>query len=219
MAEPRIAVPLINNRLDLIKSIEPLIDVWEIRLDLIGPDWPEVVKKLQKPWIACNRSPQEGGRGQSEEQARITELLKGLAAGAAIVDIELNSPMLDETVMRIKKRAQCLISYHNLLETPDINFLTEVARRQQKAGADICKIVTHARVMGDNLLLLQLIKQNPDIRMAAFAMGAEGRLSRVLSPLAGAYFTFASIEYGQESASGQIAVQEMRTIYNLIKCT
>jgi 3-dehydroquinate dehydratase type I len=124
---------------------------------------------------------------------------------------------LSEFVPVIKKRAQCLISYHNYGETPSSRILSEIVRRQRLAGADICKIVTTARGLEDNLILLRLIRQHPDLKIVAFAMGPEGRLSRVLSALAGAYFTFASLAAGQESASGQIPVAEMREIYRMIK--
>jgi 3-dehydroquinate dehydratase/shikimate dehydrogenase len=43
-----------------------------------------------------------------------------------------------------------------------------------------------------------------------------GLLSRVLSPLAGGYFTYASIETGKESAPGQITVKELIKTYQII---
>jgi 3-dehydroquinate dehydratase type I len=217
MTELRIAATLVDDNLDVIKIIEPDIDFWEIRLDLIGAGWYAVAKEIKKPWIACNRSPLEGGKGQTDESTRIKELLKGLEAGAAIVDIELSSPMLSAIVPLIKKRAECLISYHNYVDTPGLSDLSEIVHKQKKAGADICKVVTTARGMEDNLTLLKLIKQNPEVRIVCLAMGAEGRFSRILSPLAGAYFTFASLEAGKESAAGQIPAREMREIYELIR--
>ena len=47
-------------------------------------------------------------------------------------------------------------------------------------------------------------------------MGQVGQTSRVLSPLAGADFTYASIEKGSESAPGQITVQELTRIYEMV---
>jgi 3-dehydroquinate dehydratase len=38
----------------------------------------------------------------------------------------------------------------------------------------------------------------------------------LLSPLFGAFFTFASLEQGSETASGQMSIQEMRTAYELL---
>ena len=53
--------------------------------------------------------------------------------------------------------------------------------------------------------------------MRAFAMGEAGKLSRILSPLCGGYFTYASLETGKEAAPGQISVQEIREIYSCLK--
>ncbi|HSW57857.1 MAG TPA: type I 3-dehydroquinate dehydratase [Dehalococcoidales bacterium] len=217
MPEIRIAVSLTEENPGPLDSVEPLVDYWEIRMDLVGPRWPELAAKLKKPWIACNRSPQEGGRGQSEEKIRVNELLRGVEAGAAIVDIELSSAALENVVSRVKKRAQCLISYHNVDETPDLAALMQIVRRQAEAGADIVKVVTHAQSLRDNLCLLELVRLNPKTRVISFAMGDQGRISRILSPLAGAFITFASLETGKESAPGQIEVGEMRRIYQLVQ--
>ena len=84
------------------------------------------------------------------------------------------------------------------------------------AGADICKIITTAKRFEDNNRILELVHEFRDRRIIGFAMGDEGRLSRVLSPLAGAYFTFASAAEGSESAPGQITVAELRTIYGML---
>jgi 3-dehydroquinate dehydratase type I len=216
MTETRIAVAVTDSQADNLKRREPEVDLWELRLDLMGAGWPETARQLTKPWIACNRSRLEGGRGEMDETLRLTELLAGLDSGAAIVDIELSSPAILEIVPGIKRRAECLVSYHNFIETPELSVLNEILQRQLGAGADICKIVTTAHDLKDNLVLLKLIMQNPEVRLVAFAMGSEGRLSRLLSPLAGAYFTFASLERGKESAPGQLTLAEMREIYRLI---
>jgi len=216
MTEVRITATIVEAGQE-VSSLEPLIDYWEVRLDLIGPEWPAVVSKLHKPWIACNRRPEEGGRGRQDENSRLNQLIEALDYGPAMADIELNTPGLMEIVPVIKARTSCLISYHDFEKTPDYSELNGLLRREQQAGADICKIVTTAESVSDNLALLKLIKANRTVRLVAFAMGVEGRLSRVLSPLAGAYFTFASLQSGKESASGQIAVAELRELYNQLK--
>jgi len=216
MTEVRITATIVEAGQE-VSSLEPLIDYWEVRLDLIGPEWPAVVSKLHKPWIACNRRPEEGGRGRQDENSRLNQLIEALDYGPAMADIELNTPGLMEIVPVIKARTSCLISYHDFEKTPDYSELNGLLRREQQAGADICKIVTTAESVSDNLALLKFITANRTDRLVAFAMGVEGRLSRVLSPLAGAYFTFASLQSGKESASGQIAVAELRELYNQLK--
>ena len=36
MTKPKIAVALTTNDIDALKRIEPLVDFWEVRMDLIG---------------------------------------------------------------------------------------------------------------------------------------------------------------------------------------
>jgi 3-dehydroquinate dehydratase len=47
-------------------------------------------------------------------------------------------------------------------------------------------------------------------------MGENGKISRLLAPLFGAFFTFASLEKGSETASGQISISEMKSAYILL---
>lgn len=214
---PRICVAIVNSDLEAAAKIVPLADLFEVRIDLIGEGWREVAGRLGKPWIACNRSKGEGGKWRGEESQRIKELLGALELGAAIVDIELGTPGLEKAVREIKGRADCLLSYHDLKGTPPLDKMREIIKNQLAAGADICKVVTTARSFKDNLSALQLIADFPQKKVVSFAMGALGQISRVLCPLVGGYFTYASVEEGRESAEGQVAVGELRGIYGILK--
>ncbi len=214
---PRICVAIVNRDLEAVAGIEPLADLFEVRIDLIGEGWREVAKRLGKPWIACNRSKGEGGKWRGGESQRIKELLSALELGASIVDIELGTPGLEKVVREIKGRADCLLSYHDLKRTPPLDKMREIIKNQLVAGADICKVVTTARSFKDNPSTLQLIADFPQQKVVSFAMGALGQISRVLCPLAGGYFTYASVGEGSESAAGQITVKELREIYGILK--
>ena len=76
------------------------------------------------------------------------------------------------------------------------------------------KIVTHARTRADNLTVLGLIPlaEKMYVEIVALCMGPLGRISRISCPLIGGAFTFASLEKGQESASGQVPAKEMKMI-------
>jgi len=217
MDRPRICAVLVDGDAKAAKEAEPLADLFEVRIDLIGDGWPELVRHLSKPWIACNRTASEGGQWPGNEARRIEGLLQAAELGAAIVDVELSTKNLEKIVPMVKKRAKCLLSFHNLEETPPFDKMREIVRRQLKAGADICKVVTTARSLEDSLTVLRLIAEFPETRITAFAMGAPGSVSRVLCPLVGGDFTYASTAPGRESAQGQIAVSELRKIYEMIR--
>lgn len=215
MKKPRICGVIVNKDLELIRGIEQFVDLFEVRIDFIGNGWQELAGRLRKPWIACNRIADEGGRCKGDEKGRIGELLKAVDLGADMIDLELETGNLDEIVGVIRKRSECILSFHELERTPPINQMREIVHRQLEAGADICKVVTTAQRFEDNLAVLQLITEFRKTRVVSFAMGPLGFTSRVLCPLVGGDFIYASIERGKESAPGQITARELRKIYEL----
>ncbi len=201
---------------EAVKKAAADADLFELRIDLVGKGWEQLASSLRKPWIAANRRASDGGKWRGSEQERTAQLLHAADLGSDIVDIELDAPGLKEFMPQLKGRARCIISHHDWKGTPPADKLAEIIRRQIAAGADICKVVTNAAGLQDNLTVLSLLPMFPAARIVAFAMGAEGVISRILSPLAGAYFTYASIPGLSGSAPGQITVEALRNIYGLI---
>jgi 3-dehydroquinate dehydratase type I len=216
MKPPRICAAITTADLKAVRQAEPLVDLFEVRIDLIGDNWQKVIKELGKPWIACNRSAAEGGQWQGNEARRVEKLLQAVEMGAAIVDIELKTKNLANIVRLIKRRAECLLSYHDLEKTPDFDTMRQLIRQQIEAGADICKVVTTAQSFEDNLSVLQLIPAFLEKRVVAFAMGTAGVTSRILCPLVGGDFTYASLAEGKESAPGQVTVAGLLRIYDMV---
>jgi 3-dehydroquinate dehydratase type I len=212
-----ICVAIVENNLEAIEKAGDIVDLYEVRIDLIGEQWREVANKLSKPWIATCRRGEDMGGWKGEEKVRIQMLMEAVEMGADIVDIEVNAPGLKEMVPAIKKKAKCLISYHNFEGTPDYTTLVAITKDEIAAGADICKIVTTAKAFEDNISVLKLIREFKHKRIISFAMGVQGMISRILCPLLGGYYTYASVQSGKESAPGQIAVDDLNTIYKLIK--
>jgi 3-dehydroquinate dehydratase-1 len=217
MEKPRTCASITNKDLETIRAVEPLVALFEVRIDLIGDGWQDIAGQLDKPWLACNRMKAEGGGWQDSEARRKEELLKAVRLGADIVDIELATPNLDRIVPMIKKESECLISFHDMKATPPLDSLKKIVRRQLAAGADICKVVTLAGNAEDNLTILRLIPEFPDVRLVAFAMGPLGLPSRILSPLVGGDFTIAAVAKGAESAPGQLTVAELDDLYRMVK--
>ena len=217
MKKPNICASIINSDIEAIKAVEPLVELFEVRIDLIGEGWQDIARQLEKPWIACNRTKEEGGNWRESEARRKEELLKAIQLGAGIVDIELATPNLEKVVPLVKKQAKCLLSFHNIKQTPPLENLKKVVKQQLAAGADICKVVTCAQNAEDNLTILKLIPEFPGVNIIAFAIGLIGLPSRILSPLVGGYLTYAAIEKGTQSAPGQMTVNELHNLYQMVK--
>ncbi|APV43546.1 3-dehydroquinate dehydratase [Dehalogenimonas formicexedens] len=200
-----------------IRAAAPLVNLFEVRIDLIGPEWPAVAGNLTSPWIATNRMAAQGGTWQGSESSRLEELMKALDLGASMVDLELITPTVGEMVAAVKKKARCLISHHDLDGTPSPELLPFLIKRQLAAGADICKLVTTANAVSDNVNILGLYNQFPGSSLVAFAMGEAGVTSRVMAPLCGAPFTYAALDSGKPSAPGQLTVSQLAEIYRRMK--
>ena len=216
MNRPKICAAIINDDLVKIREAEPIIDLFEVRIDLIGDSWEKVAKIIRKPWIATNRTIDEGGRWNGNEARRIERLLQAIELGAEMVDVEFRTKNLKNIVPLVKKRVKCILSFHDTEKTPSLAELKSIVDGQIRAGADICKVVTTAREYHDNLTVLELVRAFHTSRIVSFAMGQSGQTSRVLSPLVGGDFTYGSIEEGKESAPGQVSVQQMIETYRIL---
>jgi len=201
------------------ERVADLVDLFEVRLDLIGAGWTALVPHLKKPWIATNRPRREGGKCDDVETSRMESLFQALEAGAAMVDIELGTADLARVTRRIKLKGRCLISYHNFTATPPYRELAAILAAEKSAGADICKVVTTAQRPADNFPLLQLLRDFAATPAVAFAMGEHGTLSRILCPLVGGAFTYAAVSPGAASAPGQLTAAELHNLYGMVqKC-
>jgi 3-dehydroquinate dehydratase-1 len=210
---PKICGCIVEADVALIERMAPLVDLFELRLDLIGDNWREIVSHLKKPWIACNRSPEQGGQGETDAGKRLFKLHQAIACGAAIVDIEWQTPSLTTVVASLNGQVETLVSWHDFSATPPQPALLEIVRRQSEAGAAIVKVAAMSRSKSDALRMLRLFPCCPNLRLVAVAMGSHGTWTRVVAPFCGAYFTYAALSYGKEAAPGQLTVVALRQIY------
>ncbi|MFB3888515.1 MAG: type I 3-dehydroquinate dehydratase [Candidatus Bathyarchaeia archaeon] len=188
-------------------------DLLEVRLDALteAQGLQELAARGTKPKIATDKS----GRAEAEHSRM---LLAAAKSGFSYVDVDLSSPNLRKVVEDLKALgAKCIISSHDDKRTPSLPELRRVLAKQILNGADMCKIVTTAKRMEDNLSLLQFTAEaSTKANVVCFAMGEQGRISRVLSPAFGGFFTFASLARGSETAPGQLTVEEVKAAYRLL---
>jgi 3-dehydroquinate dehydratase-1 len=109
------------------------------------------------------------------------------------------------------------VSFHKFNGSLGISELNSILEREIASGAEVCKIVTTAKRLEDNLTTLNFTSTaSSKTKLVCFCMGELGKISRLLSPLFGGFFTFASLERGNETASGQMTIQEMKAAYELL---
>jgi len=199
------------------KAVAYSPDLIEVRLDYM-----EKVKDLGKlrsiteiPIIATNRPKGEGGLFKGSEKKRICALLSACETGFDYVDLELTA---SESIEQIRDLgARVILSHHNFSDTPSLIRLNDILDEMLKHRPDICKIVGTACTIGDNLSYLELIRLSKGkTSIVSFGMGEAGLLSRILSPLIGGEYTYASTAEGEETAQGQLPIGMMRDIYGML---
>jgi len=205
---------------EVIRSVEPQNpDLIEVRIDYMKTTegFEEIRGATDLPLIATNRRPDQGGFFKGSEEERVASVLKACEAGFDYVDLELTSSDLHRVVDEVKARAvRLIISHHDLQGTPSKRRMNQILEEEQSFNPDVCKIVGTATSIPDNLTYLNFLMEKSYMGLVSFGMGQQGTLSRVLSPLFGGEFTYASAVTGHESAPGQLTIGTLREIYRLL---
>lgn len=216
-----------SDALQIIKRSVALADVLELRMDRIpGARVGELIEAVRASGavkvLVTNRP--TGNSSVADEEKRIGVLREAISLGVDFVDVEMETAdggkeKLRAAIAEEGNRTRLILSYHNFDKTPSKKKLLELFHECRLAGADAVKIVTWAREAADNLKILNLLPtaRRYEMPLIAFCMGEQGRMSRVMAPLLGALFTFATVERGSESAPGQLTVEETRQIWRLLR--
>jgi 3-dehydroquinate dehydratase-1 len=190
------------------------VQMAEIRLDLNNFTDEETgrIFSHSTPTIATCRP----GKTRTEDQFR--QLSTAIRAGSDYVDIEIESEKKQrEAIISLAKEHTCkiIVSYHNFDITPGLKELCNILDQCFLLGADIAKITTQSNSQADNARLLSLYSDGRP--MVVLGMGDIGRLTRIVSPILGAAFTFAAMDNGKETAPGQITYSHMLEILSKLE--
>ncbi|MGA2085842.1 MAG: shikimate dehydrogenase [Terracidiphilus sp.] len=170
--------------------------------------------------IATCRRKQFGGNFKGSLKAELEVLAEAAESGCQIVDLEVESAEQAKPAQLGRFRmglvaagAALVVSSHDFTRT---SRLEQAAARIEAFAPDFVKVVSTARSLADNLAVLRLIEDRSlTAHVVSIAMGEEGLVSRVLSPRAGAEFTFASFSEGAETAPGQVTARTMLDLYRV----
>ncbi len=211
--------------LRLIKKAEAAhTDFIEVRLDCLEDclenhrELADLAAHGKTPKIATNMPRSRQGHFSGTETERQQTLRDAAKSGFEYVDVELSTPRLEALVKELETLgAKPIVSLHQFDGSLGISELNSVLEREIASGAEVCKIVTTAKRMEDNLTILNFtLTASSKAKVVCFCMGELGKVSRLLSPLFGGFFTFASLEQGSETASGQMTIQEMTAVYEVL---
>jgi 3-dehydroquinate dehydratase type I len=204
----------------IAKAEEAHADFIEVRLDTlkISRNLSDLPSHTEIPLIATNKLIAENGGFSGTEAERQQTLENAAKSGFQYVDLNFATPKLDEVMSKIRNlETKPIVSYHNYTSPMSSSDMEKILKKQIDTKASICKIVTTATKPEDNLSLLNFVSQNSGkTNLVCFCMGEAGKISRLLSPVYGAYFTFASLEKNCETAAGQMSIEEMKSAYGAL---
>ena len=202
------------------KAEEANVDLIEVRLDCLENQrgLADLAAYGKTPKIATNMLRSCHGKFSGTEAERQQTLRSAAKNGFEYVDVELSTPQLKDFVKEVNELgAKPIVSFHEFNGSLSSSELNSILEREISSGADVCKIVTTAKRIEDNLTILNFTSAASNkTKLVCFCMGELGKVSRFLSPLFGGFFTFASLERGSETASGQMTIQEIKAAYELL---
>lgn len=103
-----------------------------------------------------------------------------------------------------------ILSAHAVDATPPVSALLALVDRAQALGADVTKLVAHARDVEDVRTMLEVTLAARTRGIVTLSMGAAGVVSRLLFPVAGSLLTYGHV--GAPTAPGQLPVAELATL-------
>ncbi len=194
-------------------------DFAEVRIDFLDyePSISGIIRQSALPVFATCRKERDGGQYRGLERKRLEMLELAIVAGAAYVDVELDTGA--EAIQRMRRMAErkgcrTIVSKHSFESTPSMSVLVKWLEEAAELG-DIVKIATMAKSADDCIDVLRLLKiaESRRVTLAAFAMGQHGKMTRVASLLFGSPFTYCSLS--GEVAPGQMTIEETKLAMGL----
>jgi len=189
-------------------------DLIEIRMDYRDEalGLAEIVEASRVPLIGTNRRPDQGGKAREAEQDRVQLLMEAVKAGFTYIDLAETTEDLEKVIADLKQAGATVISSYHDFENPlNIGQLEEKYAELKKTGCDVVKIIGWADSFLDNLPYIKFNNEHPG--NVFFGMGEKGGTSRILAPLSGALYTYASLDEGKELGPGQVPLNHLREIY------
>lgn len=201
----------------LLKKVLKKSDYAELRLDFLKPiqipDTLEIVKDKLRRCVCTLRPMSEGGKFRGEEKERISILKLIAEYHPFLLDIEFNTLRKNKILHNYVKKTKTniLVSWHDFKKTPNVSALKKLNKQMLKFSKFV-KIVTCAKTINDSSSVLSLYSNSSKMNLIAFAMGDNGRMTRILCLYLGSPFTYVS--FGKPIAPGQFSYDQVKKILN-----
>jgi 3-dehydroquinate dehydratase type I len=221
----KVCIPVVETTTEkalvAVKGVSRWADLIELRADYLKRvKLGLLLENRRTPFIVTNRRKEEGGKYKGEERKRLSVLQEAIDLRADYIDIELATQRSSlQDLIRNRRGTQVILSFHDFKKTPSPKELQGLFNQMVRLRADVIKIVPFARSWEDNLSILSLMPfaKARKQKIVAFCMGEKGKISRILSPLLGAAWTYALLSKSHASAPGQLTVRELKGFWEKVR--
>jgi len=137
----------------------------------------------------------------------------------ALLDLDISQKEELDYIKENKYNLSLLISYHNYQETPQDQKLQDIIDTMEQYNPFMYKIATQCNSDGDVLRIMQLMQKlkNKKKKYIIIGMGEKGKITRIYGMLNGNVFNYAPRTIDEQSAKGQIIIEDMKKIYEILK--
>lgn len=201
-----------------IKALK--VDALEIRVDLFRKmDLKYVQEQIKQrretrlPLLLTVRNQKKEGSSANWSNEEKHNILQMALPMVDMVDIELSSPLLKETLSYARKlKKRTIVSIHDFHHTP--LHLDNILKKALSTRADIIKISAKANSMDDVFRMIEFTRKNHSKHpMITLSMGSLGKISRLVLPAAGSLYTYSFLN--QSTAPGQIDIKTLQSHISL----
>jgi len=193
---------------------------FEIWLDLIEDLHETWIKKIVDDYdntvIFLFRRPQLEKITMPIEQRK--KIINILSETNALIDLDV-SQKEELKYLNPEQRKNLIFSYHNYENTPEEKDLEQIIKMMEIYQPKIYKIATTCFSEKDGLVLITLLEKLKQEKKEYIipGMGNTGKIVRVYGMLYGNTINFAPRKVDEQSAKGQLTINEMKTIYDILK--
>ena len=213
------AVDFIEN----VNRAKSLADVIELRFDCLKAGelekiWSEIGdfrRNYNNFLLATFRSREQGGKRELIFREREEFWIHShVFESVDWADLELDFPEVKINQLWGKAFDKVIKSFHNFEKVPSDT--TEIYNRVAD-DSDIIKIAVQTDDAIDAIPIWKLLAKakSENKQIIPIAMGEAGKWTRILNLAHGAFMTYAALESGKETASGQISAQDLIETYRV----
>jgi len=216
-SKPTLIVGCISTRagLSLVKQQRSECDLIEVRIDmLLQAETPLTVitgalRQRKVPVLLTLRTSDEGGVYSWKASERM-DLFERLIPLADAIDVELHNAEALRSVLRSArtKGRGIILSAHSLKRKITLGRGERWLERFSHFRAEVYKLATLCRNNEDLKVLVRLLLDHPEKRLAVMATGPMAGVSRVVLPALGSKLAYGYLD--QPTAPNQPTAQELR---------